>query len=117
MSSVRADAVQTDDRDVQSRPALDSVAAGRGTAGSGPDAAAPDRPFLHTDPGAGSAADRARDAARSHYAQTGVWPTARALAELARVGRGTAGTVLKELREARPDLHVIATDTQSRTHR
>jgi hypothetical protein len=116
MSSVRSDAVRLDDDAVQSRPALDSAASGRATVGSGLDATTPDRPSVQTDPGVSSAADRARDAARSHYARAGDWPTARALAELAQVGRSTAGSVLKGLREARPDLHVVAPDTRTRTN-
>jgi hypothetical protein len=116
MPSVRSDAVRLDDDAVRSRPALDSAASGRATVGSGLDATAPDRPSVQTDPGVCSAADRARDAARSHYAHAGDWPTARALAELARVGRSTAGSVLKELRESRPDLHVVIPDTHTRTN-
>jgi hypothetical protein len=72
----------------------------------------PPRPAL-----AGSARERARQTAQAHHARHGALPTVTQLMHAARVARGTAGPVLKELREARPDLHVIATDTQNRTNR
>jgi hypothetical protein len=35
--------------------------------------------------------------------------------QLAQVARGTAGTVLKDLRKNRPALHVVNTDTDQET--
>ena len=48
------------------------------------------------------AGDRARAAARSHHARHGRWPTVTDLMDQAQVARGTAGTVLKELRNQPP---------------
>jgi hypothetical protein len=62
--------------------------------------------------GASPAKDRARSAARSHYARHGHLPTASELMQLAQVARGTAGTVLKDLRNNRPALHVVNADTE-----
>ena len=62
--------------------------------------------------GASPAKDRARAAARSHYAKHGHLPTASELMQLAQVARGTAGTVLKDLRSNRPALHVVNADTE-----
>jgi hypothetical protein len=57
--------------------------------------------------GAAPARERARQAARSHYARHGSLPTATELMELAQVARGTAGTVLKDFRDNRPALHIV----------
>jgi hypothetical protein len=53
--------------------------------------------------------DRAQQAARSHYTRHGRLPTVTELMEVAQVARGTAGTVLKDLR-TRPALHIVTTD-------
>jgi hypothetical protein len=65
---------------------------------------------------AGSARERARQAAQAHHERHGALPTVTQLMHAARVARGTAGPVLKALREAPPGIHVIATDTHSRTN-
>jgi DNA-binding GntR family transcriptional regulator len=57
----------------------------------------------------------ARAAARSHYARHGELPSARELADAAGVSRGTAGAVLKELRDERHRLHLVHGTTDSRT--
>jgi hypothetical protein len=62
------------------------------------------------------ARDRARHAARSHYARHGRLPTATELMELAQVARGTAGTVLKDLRDNRPSLHLVNADADQETN-
>jgi hypothetical protein len=62
------------------------------------------------------ARDRARHAARSHYARHGRLPTATELMQLAQVARGTAGTVLKDLRDNRPSLHLVNADTDQETN-
>ncbi|MFD5090405.1 hypothetical protein ACFWMR_07380 [Amycolatopsis thailandensis] len=51
--------------------------------------------------------DRALHEARKHQALHGALPTVDQLSETAQVSRGTAGTVLKELREQPHHLHVI----------
>jgi hypothetical protein len=61
--------------------------------------------------GASPASERAKAAARRHHARHGQLPTVSELMQLAQVARGTAGTVLKDLRENRPPLHVVNTDT------
>jgi hypothetical protein len=65
--------------------------------------------------GGGPASERARQAARAHYARHGRLPTATELMQLAQVARGTAGTVLKDLRRNRPALHLVNADTDLRT--
>lgn len=65
--------------------------------------------------GAAPARDRAQHAARSHYARHGRLPTASELMELAQVARGTAGTVLKDLRDNRPTLHIVNANTHKDT--
>jgi hypothetical protein len=67
--------------------------------------------------GAAPARDRAQHAARSHYARHGRLPTASELMDLAQVARGTAGTVLKDLRDNRPALHLVNADTPKDTDR
>ncbi len=64
----------------------------------------------------GSASDRARAAARRHHEANGSLPTVSELMNLAQVARGTAGTVLKDLREQRPALHVVNTNPDQRTN-
>jgi hypothetical protein len=59
--------------------------------------------------------DRAQQVARSHYARHGRLPTVTELMQGAQVARGTAGTVLKDLRASRPVLHVVTTDTVTST--
>jgi hypothetical protein len=54
--------------------------------------------------------DRAQQAARSHYTRHGSLPTVTELMQAAQVARGTAGTVLKDLRDSRPALHIVTTD-------
>ena len=66
--------------------------------------------------GAAPARDRARQAARSHYARHSCLPTATELMELAQVARGTAGTVLKDLRDNRPALHIVNATTDEDTN-
>ncbi len=51
-----------------------------------------------------------RQAARSHYARHGQLPTVTELVDAAKVARGTAGTVLKDLRAEQPALHVVNAD-------
>jgi hypothetical protein len=63
---------------------------------------------------AGPASERARQAARAHYTRHGRLPTATELMQLAQVARGTAGTVLKDLRRDRPALHLVNADTEPR---
>ena len=46
----------------------------------------------------------------------GALPTATELAQLAGTSRGTAGTVLKDLREQRPSLHVVNANHENGTH-
>lgn len=53
------------------------------------------------------ARDRAVDVARRHIARHGGLPTVTQLAERAEVARGTAGNVLKELREQPTPLHLV----------
>jgi hypothetical protein len=65
--------------------------------------------------GAAPARERARQAARSHYARHGCLPTATELMALAQVARGTAGTVLKDLRDNRPALHLVNATTDEDT--
>jgi hypothetical protein len=81
---------------------------------SNPPAADPERSDVRG--GASPASERARAAARSHDARHGQLPTVSELMQLAQVARGTAGTVLKDLRENRPTLHVVNTDTDQETH-
>jgi hypothetical protein len=69
-----------------------------------------DRPGM-----AGSARERALAAARAHREARGTLPTATDLAALAGTSRGTAGTVLKDLREDRPALHVVNDRPENRT--
>jgi hypothetical protein len=61
--------------------------------------------------------DRARSAARGHAARHGALPTVSELAALADVARGTAGTVLKELREQPTQLHAVNASDEARTQR
>lgn len=60
---------------------------------------------------AGSARERACGAAAAHARRHGGLPTVSELMALAEVSRGTAGAVLKELREQRPSLHAVTTST------
>jgi hypothetical protein len=61
------------------------------------------------------ASDRARAAARRHQSRHGVLPSVRELAALAEVSQGSAGTVLKELREQPAQLQVVHETTEART--
>jgi hypothetical protein len=63
----------------------------------------------------GSARDRARAAAHRHHETHGALPTVTELMDLAHVARGTAGTVLKDLRKQRPALHLVNTNPESST--
>jgi hypothetical protein len=65
--------------------------------------------------GTAPARERAQHAARGHYTRHGRLPTATELMELAQVARGTAGTVLKDLRDDRPTLHLVNADTNEDT--
>jgi hypothetical protein len=62
-----------------------------------------------------SARDRARAAAHRHHDTHGALPTVTELMDLAHVARGTAGTVLKDLRKQRPALHLVSTNPESST--
>ncbi len=76
----------------------------------------PGEPGRPTQPGArASARDRARSTARDHQARHGRLPTVSELAQLARVARSTAGTVLKELRAERPALQIVRTPPEKST--
>lgn len=69
-------------------------------------------------PDAASAGERARAAAQRHHDRNDALPTVSELMNLADVGRGTAGAVLKQLRAERPALHVIpAVPADPRTDR
>jgi hypothetical protein len=59
--------------------------------------------------------DRAQQAARSHYTRHGSLPTVTELMDAAQVARGTAGTVLKDLRASRPTLHIVTVDPATGT--
>jgi hypothetical protein len=61
------------------------------------------------------ARDRAQAAARHHAACHGSLPTVRELAELAEVSQGSAGTVLKELREQPTRLQIVPETDEART--
>jgi hypothetical protein len=63
----------------------------------------------------GSARERAYAAARRHRHRHGAWPTVTELAQLAGTSRGTAGTVLKTLRDDPRPLHLVNTDNHDRT--
>jgi hypothetical protein len=63
----------------------------------------------------GSARERALNAASRHHAQHGALPTVTELMRLANVARGTAGTVLKDLRAERPGLHIVNANPENRT--
>ena len=65
--------------------------------------------------GGGPARERAFEAAGAHALQRGGLPTVSELMALAEVSRGTAAAVLKELREARPSLHVVNASTTRTT--
>ncbi len=80
-----------------------------------PSDAPSDAPTDSSPPGRGSAAERARAAARSHHARHGELPTVTDLARAAQVARGTAGTVLKALRAERRALHVVNANLHDRT--
>jgi hypothetical protein len=62
-----------------------------------------------------SARERARAAAHRHHDTHSNLPTVTELMDLAHVARGTAGTVLKDLRKQRPALHLVNTNPDSRT--
>jgi hypothetical protein len=62
------------------------------------------------------ASERARHAARSHYARHGRLPTATELMALAQVARGTAGTVLKDLRVSHRALHIVSANASEDTN-
>jgi Protein of unknown function (DUF2637) len=61
------------------------------------------------------ARDRARASARSHQARHGELPTVTELCEAAEVARGTAGAVLKELRQERHPLVIVHGNTETRS--
>lgn len=63
----------------------------------------------------GPARERAYEAAAAHAQRHGGLPTVSELAGMCGVSRGTAGAVLKELREARPSLHVVNANTTRTT--
>lgn len=65
--------------------------------------------------GGGPARERAYEAAAAHAQRHGGLPTVSELAGMCGVSRGTAGAVLKELREARPSLHVVNASTTRTT--
>jgi len=101
---------------VQPRSAADTPPAVQAPAGPGlntPQAPPQDRGAVN---GGGSARERARTAARQHHDRHGGWPTVTELMGLADVGRGTAGTALKALRQGRPALHVVNAETENGTN-
>jgi hypothetical protein len=65
--------------------------------------------------GGGPAKERAYEVAVAHAAEHGGLPTVSELMVMAEVSRGTAGTALKELRQQRPNLHVVINDTTKAT--
>jgi hypothetical protein len=89
-----------------------AVQPARSTAPDSEDTARTDAEQSGSTGGASPAKDRARVAARSHYARHGNLPTASELMQLAQVARGTAGAVLKDLRNNRPALHVVNADPE-----
>lgn len=56
------------------------------------------------------ASDRARSVAVRLARRSGTWPTVSTLETEAQVSRGTAATVLKNLRHQAPALHLITTE-------
>jgi hypothetical protein len=67
-------------------------------------------------PAAGrTARHRAQVAARSYHDRNGALPTVTELMRLANVARGTAGSVLKNLRTERPGLHIVNANQKNRT--
>jgi hypothetical protein len=76
-------------------------------------------PGVNTEPrvnGHQRPAERARTLAEVHRDRTGALPTVTELMRLADVARGTAGTVLKSLREQRPALHLVNQPPPKGTH-
>ncbi len=74
------------------------------------------QPVQPTEPRtAAPARDRARTAAHGHQARHGRLPTVTELTELAKVARGTAATVLKELRTERPALQIVRSTPETST--
>ena len=78
-----------------------------------PEPAPAARPVI--DGGGSAAGDRARQAARAHLSRHGDLPTATELMQTAQVSRGTAGTVLKRLRDERPALHIVNANPETDT--
>ena len=79
---------------------------------------------VHPEPGGGrdpglrralSPIDRARAAATLHARRHGEFPTVRRLAELADVGRGTAGNALQALNSGPQPLHLVTEQSQNPT--
>jgi len=67
------------------------------------------------DGGTSAAGERARQVARAHLVRHGDLPTATELMAAADVSRGTAGTVLKRLRDERPALHIVNANRETDT--
>lgn len=67
-------------------------------------------------PSGGSQRERAHAAAVQHSDEHGALPTVSRLAETAGVSRGTAGEVLKALRETPTELHVVTTNDVQEAH-
>ena len=97
-------------RPTDDRAAPIGAVAGRPAA---PDAAGRIRSDPTDDAGGGApspARDRARSAALRLARGSGTWPTVSVLETEARVSRGTAATVLKDLRAQPQALHLITTE-------
>lgn len=67
-------------------------------------------------PSGGSQRERAHAAAVQHSNEHGALPTVSHLAETAGVSRGTAGEVLKALRETPTELHLVTTNDVQEAH-
>jgi hypothetical protein len=87
----------------------------RSTPAEQPRSRTPDPAPPVLDSGGSAAGDRARQAARAHLSRHGDLPTATELMAAADVSRGTAGTVLKRLRDERPALHIVNANREADT--
>jgi hypothetical protein len=101
----------------RSMPGLDASAVqpARPTVAEASTPPAPDAKRSGLPGGASPASDRARTIARDHHARHSRLPTVSELMQLADVARGTAGNVLKDLRDSRPSLHIVKADISKDT--
>ncbi|MFD5089003.1 DUF2637 domain-containing protein [Amycolatopsis thailandensis] len=118
--SVQSDPVRPDPVDASSasvageRPAGQPESVQPGEAEGQPGrASSPERPVVSA---SSPKRDRALHEARKHQAVHGSLPTVDQLSETAQVSRGTAGTVLKELREQPHHLHVITNHSTTKAN-